>query len=127
MPTFLHLPSQTIIEATTAAQSSRYRRSHRFTELPNDTDYHYQSPTSPSNSTPDTPDHTPESPDTHTIAPDSPSDPSPTPTTTQPPTGTVSQVLAWVDNNPARARQALQAEQAGRNRITLLAKLRRIR
>ncbi len=40
---------------------------------------------------------------------------------------TVSQVLAWVDNNPVRARQALQYEQQGRNRVTLTAKLRRIR
>lgn len=40
-----------------------------------------------------------------------------------PPDGTVSDVLDWVGDDPARAREALDAEQAGQNRATLVAEL----
>lgn len=104
MPRFLHHPTQKIIETDNHSQVLRYRRSSRFQELQ----------------------PTPESPETHRIAPDAPEPEDLDPYTTDIHNHTVSQVLAWVDNNPTRARQALQAEQAGRNRVTLLTALRRI-
>jgi hypothetical protein len=35
-------------------------------------------------------------------------------------------VLAWVGDDPARARAALEAERAGRQRTTLVAELERL-
>jgi hypothetical protein len=44
----------------------------------------------------------------------------------EPPTGTVAEVLAWVGDDPRRAQLALEAEQAGQQRSTLIAQLERI-
>ena len=42
------------------------------------------------------------------------------------PTGTIDDVLDWVDGDPERAAQALEAERAGSNRSSLIAKLEAI-
>jgi len=42
------------------------------------------------------------------------------------PQGTITEVLSWVDGDPQRAQQALEAEQAGANRSTLIASLQAI-
>jgi hypothetical protein len=42
------------------------------------------------------------------------------------PSGTISDVLAWVGDDAQRARAALEAEQAGTQRSTLIAQLERI-
>jgi hypothetical protein len=42
------------------------------------------------------------------------------------PEGTVSEVMCWVDDDPARAQQALDAEYAGQNRSTLIGQLEAI-
>lgn len=42
------------------------------------------------------------------------------------PTGTVQDVLDWVGDDPARAQEALDAEQAGQQRSTLIAQLESI-
>lgn len=42
------------------------------------------------------------------------------------PSGTVSDVLAWVGNDPVRAQMALDAELAGKNRVTLISELESI-
>lgn len=39
------------------------------------------------------------------------------------PEGTIADVLNWVGDDPARASQALEAEEAGQNRSTLIAEL----
>lgn len=39
------------------------------------------------------------------------------------PKGTVSEVLAWVDNDKERAEAALEAEKAGAKRVTLISAL----
>ncbi|GAB2951946.1 hypothetical protein GCM10027280_45410 [Micromonospora polyrhachis] len=39
------------------------------------------------------------------------------------PTGTIAEILAWVDGNPDRAARALDVEQAGKARSTLVADL----
>lgn len=39
------------------------------------------------------------------------------------PDGTISDVLAWVDDDPRRAEQALQAEETGQQRSTLISRL----
>jgi hypothetical protein len=43
-----------------------------------------------------------------------------------PPEGTVSEVLAWVGDDAGRAQQALEAEQAGKQRATLISELQRL-
>lgn len=40
-----------------------------------------------------------------------------------PPEGTVDEILAWVGTDPERARQALEAEHAGKARTSLMSKL----
>jgi hypothetical protein len=47
----------------------------------------------------------------------------PAPGATAVPDGTIDEVLAWVGNDPQRARLALQAEQHGRQRVTLIDRL----
>jgi hypothetical protein len=42
------------------------------------------------------------------------------------PKGTAKEVLAWVGDDPQRARTALEAEQAGRQRSSLIAELERL-
>ncbi|HEV2778552.1 MAG TPA: hypothetical protein VGX25_04055 [Actinophytocola sp.] len=42
------------------------------------------------------------------------------------PEGSADVVLAWVGTDPARARRALEAEQAGQQRTTLIAKLEKL-
>lgn len=44
----------------------------------------------------------------------------------QVPEGTITEVLSWVDGDPQRAAQALEAEQAGQQRATLIAQLEAI-
>jgi hypothetical protein len=43
-----------------------------------------------------------------------------------PPEGTRAEVLAWVGDDPGRARAALDAERAGQQRNTLIAELVRL-
>lgn len=52
--------------------------------------------------------------------------PEPEPVFTGPPTGTSKEVLAWVDGDSDRASEALEAELAAGNRVTLIAELRKI-
>lgn len=135
MVRFRYEPTGQTIEAT-GRRARRYRRHHAFTEL-TDTDNHYQSPTDSlpesSSSLPEAPESTPDAPDqptkdheSHTNAPHAPAPVFDDLPLTHIHEHTVSQVLAWVDNDPHRAQAALEAEKAGRNRVTLTAKLRRI-
>src|SRR5262245_48644363 len=45
---------------------------------------------------------------------------------TEVPQGTITEVLSWVDGDPGRAAQALQQEQQGQQRATLIAQLEAI-
>lgn len=137
MPLFLHSPTNRIIETSSPSQTRRYRRHHAFTELDPtdiDTDNHYHSLKSDADSTATTSDSPTTRPSDRPVSShideDAPHKPEPAPMdvdTTDIANHTVSEVLAWVGDNPDRARQALDAEKADRNRVTLTSKLRRIR
>lgn len=110
--TFLHLPSNRVIHSTDPKQASRYRRSHRFIELDPPTDP-IQSFASP-----------PDSPESPSVAPDTTE--SATPILIDVPERTIKEILAWVGTDKDLAHRVLDVETAGRNRITLIAALRKL-
>lgn len=113
MPSFLHIPTGRIVHSSNPRQSSRYSRSSNFSPLP---------PTRASESHEDAPDSPAPPPDTLDTSDSGKAFAAISPQSV--PDGTVADILTWAGTDPQRRAAALEHERAGKNRITLIRKLK---